>query len=351
MTDERQDIAARIQDAYHQNKPLNITAGNTKSFYGRTIDAEPLSVIQHTGITEYEPSELYISARGGTSLNEIEQTIQDENQILPFEPPHFGTTTTLGGCIASGLSGPRRASSGAVRDCILGTEIINGKGEYLCFGGKVMKNVAGYDVSRMMSGSLGTLGILMSITIRLLPKPQKEQTLIFSMPANDAILQMNKWANTPLPISASFYDGANLYIRLSGSATTLNRCEKDLGGELIDEHEMFWLNIKEQVHEFFLTELPLWRISVPSSSPNLNISGDTVMEWNGALRWYATEQNESHIREETQRAGGHATLFRGEHTQQKFHPLSDTAMKIHKNLNQVFDSAGILNPGKMYAEL
>lgn len=351
MTDTQQDIASRIQDAYQQKQPLEIIAGNTKSFYGRKIDAVPFSTLQHTGITEYEPSELYISARSGTTLKEIEQTILNNNQILPFEPPYFGSSATLGGCVASGLSGPRRATSGAVRDCILGTEIINGKGEYLRFGGKVMKNVAGYDVSRMMCGALGTLGVLMSITIRLLPKPQSEQTLVFSMSPDDSILHMNKWANTPMPISASFYDEVNLYIRLSGSASSIDKCVKEIGGDLVNSSDIFWMDIKEQTHKFFLTELPLWRICVPPNSPTLNISGDCVMEWNGALRWYVTEQSESEIRAEVLRVNGHAMLFRGENTQQKFHPLTDAAMRIQTNLKQAFDPVGILNPGKMYAEL
>ncbi len=350
MTDIKAEIASRVQDAYHNRHALLIEAGGTKHFYGRKNQGEHLSLLNHTGIVEYEPSELFITAHSGTSLTEIEQAVDSEKQMLPFEPPHFGSTATLGGMVAAGLSGPRRTSAGAVRDCILGAEIINGKGEYLQFGGKVMKNVAGYDISRLMCGALGTLGILMSITLRLIPKPTCEHTIAISLNTSDAILKMNEWANTPMPITATFYDGKDLYIRLSGSLSTIETCTEYIGGELIDWNDIFWTNIKEHGHEFFLTDLPLWRISVPPSTAPLNIPGPCVIEWDGALRWYATEANAEDIRFEVERMGGHACLFRGITTQQIFHPLSLVSINIHRKLKHAFDPAGILNPGRIYAE-
>ncbi len=351
MHDKRDEITSVIQDAYRQKQALVIKAGDTKNFYGRNIQAKTLSVANHTGILEYEPSELYITVKSGTPLVEIEQTITKENQIIPCESPHFGATATLGGMVASGLAGPRRVSAGAVRDCVLGTEIVNGKGEYLRFGGKVMKNVAGYDVSRLMCGALGTLGVLMCITIRLLPKPLYEHTVVIELDSHTAIKKMNQWAATPMPITATFYDGQDLYLRLSGSLSTIEACKKEIGGKTFDQNELFWTSVKEQTHEFFQTDLSLWRISVPPATGILNIPGDNVIEWSGALRWYVSDADEQLIRKEAEQVGGHACLFRGNTTEQRFHPLSHTSMKIHKNLKKTFDPAGILNPGKMYAEL
>ncbi len=350
MADIRTDIASQIEDAFERRQTLYIKAGDTKHFYGRKIQGKPLSLLKHAGITEYEPSELFIKACSGTPLNDIERLIATKNQMLPFEPPHFGFTTTLGGMIAAGLSGPRRLSAGGARDCILGIEIINGRGKYLRFGGKVMKNVAGYDVSRLMCGALGTLGVLMSVTLRLTPKPSCEQTVVMSFSNAGAIQKMNAWANTSMPITATFYDGNNLYIRLSGSLSTVNSCIKNIGGDLLDQNDMFWKNIKEQTHEFFVTDLPLWRISVPPNTAPLNIHGSHVMEWNGGLRWYTTDTDAKDIRAEVECFGGHACLFRGDATQQIFHPLSQASLNIHRKLKQAFDPAGILNPCKMYAE-
>jgi len=206
MSDLAEEIASKVKDACLQKQPLNIKAGNTKQFYGRNIQAKTLSLAEHKGIIEYEPSELYISARSGTSLHEINKAIGNENQMLPCEPASFGNTSTLGGMIACGLSGPRRAYTGSVRDCILGTEVINGNGDSLRFGGRVMKNVAGYDVSRLMCGALGTLGVITSVTVRLLPKPEHEETIALTLKEAAAIKIMNQWANTPMPISATFYN-------------------------------------------------------------------------------------------------------------------------------------------------
>ncbi len=351
MSDCSNEIASEIQNAFQQKQALHINAGRTKQFYGTSINAKSLSLAGHTGILEYEPSELYITARSGTCLSEIEQAVADQNQILPCEPPHFGTTATLGGAVACGLAGPRRVSAGSVRDCVLGIELLNGKGESLRFGGKVMKNVAGYDVSRLMCGALGTLGVLMSVSLRLLPKPESEQTIVLSLDYDSAINKLNHWASTPMPISASFYDGNELFIRLSSSATAIDACKRSIGGEIINNHDTLWNSIKEQTHDFFKSDKPLWRVSVPPNTSQLTIPGHNVIEWNGALRWYNSDADEKTIRAEAKRAGGQANLFKGDVTNQKFHPLPDTSMSLQKKLKQVFDPAKILNPGKIFTEL
>lgn len=350
MNDCRNDIASTVQHAYQKKTPLHISAGNTKHFYGRNIQAETLSLANHTGIIEYEPSELYITARSGTPLQEIEQIIAEHHQIIPCEPPYFGTAATLGGMVASGLSGPRRVYAGSVRDCILGAEIINGKGEILRFGGKVMKNVAGYDVSRLMCGALGTLGVLLSVSLRLLPNPVSEQTIALSLGSDEAIEKMSQWANTAMPVSATFFDGKTLYLRLSSSLSAIETCKRKIGGEVMDQDEMFWNNIKEHAHNFFASTKPLWRISVPANTQTLNLPGECAIEWNGALRWYFSDANETTIRSEAEHVGGNANLFKGGITENVFHPLTKPSMKIHKKLKQAMDPASILNPGKMFAE-
>ena len=350
MGDCNEEIASQVQDAFHSKTALQIQAGNTKAFYGRNIHGELLSLANHTGIIEYEPTELYMTARCGTPLREIEQTIDEQNQILPCEPPHFGSTATIGGMIAAGLAGPRRVFSGNVRDCMLGVEILNGEGQTLRFGGKVMKNVAGYDVSRLMCGALGTLGVLMSVTIRLLPKPTSEQTIALTMNSSSAIQKMNQWANSAMPITATFYDGNQLFIRISGSTSTIDVCRREIGGEIQNNNKNFWNTVKEQTHKFFNTKNSLWRISLPPSTKAFKINGNCAVEWNGALRWYDTTEDEKTIRTEAEQADGHACLFKGNTTEQVFHPLPDASMHLHKQLKHVLDPANILNPGKMFAE-
>jgi len=339
MSTRLTEIASEIESAYQSKTALQIQGGASKTFYGRPIGGQLLSVADHSGIVEYEPSELYIKAKNGTTLLEIENTISEKNQILPCEPPSFNSNATLGGVVASGLSGPRRAHSGSVRDCILGTQILNGKGELLHFGGKVMKNVAGYDASRLMCGALGTLGVLTEVTLRLLPKPEEELTLILKLSAEAAITKVNQWANSPLPISATFYDGQNLYIRLSGSQTSTTAALTTIGGESYPRHLEFWQSVKDQTHPFFHTDQSIWRISVPPSTPELSIAGEYIMEWNAGLRWYKSNLPDTELRNAVSNAGGHAT-----------YPISQATMNMHKNLKQIFDPAGILNPGRMFAE-
>ncbi len=350
VTDNREIIAARIRDAAEHKTALQLLGGNTKAWYGRDIQATPLCLAGHSGVVEYEPSELYITARCGTPLSTIEQVIAEENQMLPFEPPHFGATATLGGAIAAGLAGPRRISGGAVRDCMLGAEIINGKGEYLCFGGKVMKNVAGYDASRLMCGALGTLGALMSVTLRLLPRPQCEQTMVMAETPADAIRKMNAWARTPMPITATFHDGENLHVRLTGSSSAIEKCRDEIGGDRIESSAPLWDRVREQTHEVFAPGAPLWRVRVPPSTAPLDLPEPCAMEWNGALRWYSTQAEAATVRTVAREAGGQACRFRGPAIEQVFHPLPPALLKIHERLKHAFDPAGILNPGKMYPQ-
>ena len=273
--------------------------------------------------------------------------------MLAFEPPHFGGGATVGGMVAAGLSGPRRAAAGAVRDYVLGVTVMDARGTAMRFGGTVMKNVAGYDVSRLLAGSMGTLALILDASLKVLPLPVAEATLRFEMPEDKAIEALNRWAGRPLPISASAWNGGDLSLRLSGAAAAVRAACGKLGGERIEEGEAraFWSGIREHTDPFFRTEMPLWRLSVPSATPPLALQGAQMIEWGGALRWLATNADARTVREAARRAGGHATLFRGgDKSAGVFQPLEPVLAKIHRRLKASFDPEGIFNRGRLYPD-
>jgi len=261
---------------------------------------------------------------------------------------------TLGGCVAAGLSGPRRAHAGAVRDFVLGVRILDGTGQDLRFGGQVMKNVAGYDVSRLMAGSLGTLGVLLEVSLKVLPIPPAEATLRLACSAGEAITLMNQWSGRPLPITATSWRDGRLDVRLSGALPAVESAIAKIGGTRIDPGEAgaFWAGIREQTDPYYVGEPPLWRLSVKPTTPPLSLPGETLIEWGGALRWLKSRAEAPAIRDAARAAGGHATLFRaGDKSAGAFHPLPEGLMATHRRLKQAFDPAGILNPGRMYPGL
>ena len=346
-----QQLAETLRDSAANKTPLRIVGGGTKDFYGNPTTSEALSTSAYRGIVEYEPTELVITARAGTPLAEIEAAMKEKNQMLAFEPPHFGANSTLGGCIAAGLSGPRRPYAGAVRDLVLGVRILDGAGADLRFGGQVMKNVAGYDVSRLMAGAMGTLGVILEVSLKTLPLPATELTLHQQHNEVDAIRLMNEWAGQPLPISATAWCGGDLGIRLSGAASAVEAARKKLGGDVVDATQAatFWQGIRDHADPFFAKDETLWRLSVKSTAPAITLPGTQLIEWNGALRWLRTDASASDVRAAAQEAGGHATLFRhGKSEDGVFHPLSPTLAAIHRRLKKTFDPAGILNADRLY---
>jgi glycolate oxidase FAD binding subunit len=345
---------AAIASATASKRALRIRGGGSKDWYGQALQGEPLDTRGHIGIVAYDPTELVITARCGTPLVEIEDVLARENQMLAFEPPHFGAGSTIGGVVASGLSGPRRQAVGSVRDFVLGAVLMDGNGEVLHFGGQVMKNVAGYDVSRLLAGSLGTLGLILEVSLKVLPRPLLETTLRFEAGEADAIRRLNEWGGQPLPISASAWHGNLLIVRLSGAEPAINAARLRMGGEEVAQAEPFWAALREQANPFF-TDLAasenLWRLSVPSHVPPLSLPGEQLIEWGGAQRWLKTGAAATAIRTAVQQAGGHATLFRGgDRSAGVFHPLAPAVAKIHRNLKNAFDPAGIFNPGRMYPD-
>jgi glycolate oxidase FAD binding subunit len=296
-----------------------------------------------------------ITARCGTSLVEIESALAKENQMLAFEPPHFGATTTIGGVVAAGLSGPRRQAVGAVRDFVLGAVLMNGRGDVLHFGGQVMKNVAGYDISRLLAGSLGTLGLILEVSLKVLPRPFAETSLRFEINQADAIRRLNEWGSQPLPISASVWHDGMLMVRLSGAQAAIDAARKRMGGDLMPDAGNIWTELREQKHPFFKSAKEgadkVWRLSVPSIALPIELRGTQLIEWGGAQRWLKSDESAADIRTVTEKIGGHATLFHGDDKHVGvFHRLAPAIEKIHRNLKKEFDPSGIFNPGRMYAE-
>jgi len=357
-----QTLCDQIRAASADAAPLRIRGGGTKDFYGQALHGEPLELGALSGITDYAPSELVVTLRAGTPLAELEAVLAEKNQCLPFEPPHFGPRATVGGMVAAGLSGPARASVGAVRDHVLGCTLINGRGELLTFGGQVMKNVAGYDVSRLMVGAMGTLGVLTELSLKVLPRAPAEATLRFEMDEDAALRQLNVWGGQPLPLNASCWvrdAGAPLlFVRLRGAVAAVEAACATLGGvpqtsaSVADD----WEACREHRLPFFADppawDQCLWRVSVPQTAPALGLPHPQLIEWHGALRWlWAPASAAGAIRARALALGGHATLFRAAGVSDKgvgvFQPLAAPLARIHQNLRQQFDPAGIFNPGRI----
>lgn len=348
MSDFIADLCERVRGHSERKVALRIRGGGSKDFYGEASEGEPLDMAEYRGIVAYEPKELVLTVRAGTRLADVESELASQRQMLPFEPPHFGEAATIGGAVAAGLSGPRRPYAGAARDFVLGTRIVNGKGEDLSFGGRVIKNVAGYDVSRLMAGALGTLGVITEISFKVLPRPPAEATLEFEMGEESATLQANQWAGMPLPLSATAWEAGRLRVRLSGAQTAVDAARRKMGGEPIEAGD-YWRDLREHRLAFFSGDRPLWRISVPQTAEPLALPFAQLVEWGGGLRWMSGAADPLAVRSTAERAGGHATLFRGgDRGAGVFHPLNGPLMKIHKRLKDAFDPAGILNPNRMY---
>jgi glycolate oxidase FAD binding subunit len=341
------ELTERIRKAAAEKRPLRIRGGGSKDFYAYKLEGEPLDVAGYRGVVDYEPSELVLTARAGTPLAEIEATLAKGGQMLACEPPYFGPNATLGGCVASGLSGPRRASAGAVRDFVLGTRVLNGEGEDLRFGGQVMKNVAGFDVSRLMAGSFGTLGVILEISLKVLPTPEKEVTLRLGLDEAKAIETMNRWAGQPLPVSATCYTEGALSVRLSGSQLGVDAARARLGGDTVPNGPAFWRAVREQALDGMRGSL--WRLSVKPTTPPLGLHGTQVIEWNGSLRWIATDTPAEQVFEAARKAGGHATRFRGGNGTPIMR-MDPGVLALHKRLKAALDPDGIFGPHRLHAD-
>ena len=351
-------LVDQVQTARAQRMPLDIRGGGTKAFYGGEPVGEPLDLRPLAGISSYEPSELVVTVRAGTLLGTLEAVLAEQGQCLPFEPPRYAAGGTVGGMVAAGLAGPARAAVGGVRDYVLGATLLNGRAELLSFGGTVMKNVAGYDVSRVLAGSLGIFGVICEVSLKVLPLLPASVTLRLEMDAETAIRRLNEWGGQPLPLNASAWWDGTLVLRLSGAAAAVSAAQARIGGEAIEPPaaQAFWQGLRDHRDEFFVGAAKavdggagLWRLSVPATAPPLKLSGEQLLEWGGAQRWICTSAPAQALRDAAAAAGGHAVLFRARDKAgvATFAPLRPPLDRIHRELKRSFDPDAIFNPGRL----
>ncbi len=341
------ELQEQIQDALADGTTLAIQGSGSKHFLGQKIATDGvLSTQSLNEVIDYQPAELFVRARSGTPLKDIEALLAKQGQMLPFEPPSFGSEATLGGTVACGLSGPSRPWLGACRDFVLGCRLINGKAEELHFGGEVIKNVAGYDVSRLQSGAFGGLGLLLELSIKTLPAATREITLCQEADENRALQLFRQWSREPLPISGAAWYQGKVWVRLSGARAAVTEASTRIGGDRL-EKTTFWHALKEQQLPFFAHQQHLWRLSLPRAAGRLKLPGDYLLDWGGAQRWLFSNAPAAEIQQLAAAVGGHASSWRNG----PFHPLSDGVLAVHKNLKQAFDPKGILNPQRMYPGL
>lgn len=339
--DLTQEIADRVRAA---TGPLRIAGSGTKAWFGRAVAGEVLDVTGHSGIVDYDPSELVVTARAGTPLAEIEAAIAEHGQMLAFEPPAFGT---LGGAVATGLAGPRRPFTGAVRDYVLGVRVLDGRGDVLRFGGTVFKNVAGFDAFRLMSGAQGTLGVILDVSLRVTPRPRVEVSLVFEMASGPARDWVTGLMVRPLPLSGAFHDGERLHLRLSGGEAAVAQASAELGGEA--EGLELWSELRDLNHPALAGPV-LWRIALPQVAEVPALDGRLAWDWGGGQVWLSAAAADPRVWTQAAAAGGHATLMRGGNDQ-VFQPLEPALFKLHQRIKAALDPAGIFNPGRMYEGL
>ncbi len=390
-------LVQQVQEARAQRTALRLRGGDTKAFYGEAVAAPSGAGLTHevmdlrplAGISSYEPSELVVTVRAGTPLAELEAVLAERQQALAFEPPHFvsggkhgafaggatggaiggatggapreASAGTVGGMVAAGLAGPARAAVGGVRDFVLGATVLNGRAEVLSFGGQVMKNVAGYDVARALAGSLGTLGAILEVSLKVLPLPAATLTLRFDLDQAQALQRLNEWGGQPLPLNASAWWDGTLAVRLSGAVAAVQAAHQRLGGEVIPAAlaQVFWAGLRDQRDEFFVAAeqavhgtANLWRLSVPQTAPPLPLPGELLVEWGGAQRWLCTGIPAQAVRDACAAVGGHATLFRAQDKRAGvFAPLPPALLRIHQALKLAFDPDRVFNPGRLYPGL
>ncbi len=363
-TDWLAHAAALIRQANAQSRPLEITGSGSKAFYGHPVQADQsLSTLAYAGIVDYDPTELVVVARSGTLIQDLESVLAGAHQMLAFEPPRFGGKGTVGGMMATGLSGPRRMTAGAAKDFVLGMTVLDSLATPMRYGGTVMKNVAGYDLSRLHTGALGTLGLIVDVSLKVLPMPPAEETICFSVSAEESIQRTNAWLGQPLPISATSWANGRLAVRLSGAFAAVTSAREKLGGERMaaDQAANFWASLRDQRDDFFqvtpASPATLWRVALPSVTPHLAGLGEHQwIEWAGACRWVRTDLPAAEIRQMVQAHGGHATLFRPgfdgrQRTDSVFTALSTSIHNIHQRVKHELDPNRIFNPGRLYADL
>ena len=351
--DKTPELLERVQEALANNEPFNIVGGESKSFLGRRQALPDLHTREHTGVVNYEPTELVVTVRAGTPMTELNELLKKNGQMLPFEPPVLDSGT-IGGVIACGLSGPARPFAGSARDYVLGMRVINGQGKALRFGGEVMKNVAGYDAARLHVGAFGTLGVLLETSMKVLPLPEAQLTLQRELTQKSCTTNIVELMRQPLPITAAAIDGHTQTIRLSGSESAVNAAAKKCGGDVLDQGEAFWHSIREFTHPFFTDDKPVWRISVPEFTQPMDLDGEWLLDWAGAQRFVKTESHCDEIFAAAAKANGHATCYSQKQVDEStplFQPLTGAMLMLQKRVRNSFDEKRLFNPGRFHPEL
>ena len=341
--DREQEILAQVRAALAGNAPAWFRGGGSKSFLAGPYEGEPVDLAGHEGVVDYDPGELVITCRAGSRLEDIRALLAENGQHLPFEPPSLGEGATVGGAVACGLSGPARPWAGSLRDYLLGVRVVNGRGKALSFGGRVMKNVAGYDISRLMAGSRGTLGAILELSFKVLPLPARECTLAFECGQGEAIRRVADWSATPLPLSAAAWQDGRLLARLSGAAGETGKAAAQLGGDSIPDGDDYWRRLRELKLAFFERDDPLWRFSLPANAQPIGLSGEFLLDWGGAQRWYFGPETADEIFAAAEAAGGQARLFRGEAGGPRSSPQPPAMRALQERIRLAFDPQGLFN--------
>ncbi len=350
--DRSEVLVERVRAAIAQNRPLAPCGGGSKAFYGNPVAATALDVTQHRGILGYDPKERVLHVRAGTSLDEIDRVLARQNQMIAFDPPRYGPGTTIGGAVAAGLTGVRRPYGAAMRDHVLGVQFINGYGEIVDFGGQFVRSRGGFDLTRLLVGSLGTLGVILSLILRVTQQPERELTVVQELSAETALTRLVRLAGRSLPITGSCWHNGSLFLRLGGSAAAVDAAKNQIGGETLRPWDTFWQKVRDHALGFFAVDQPLWRFGLPPATPALGLGGEWLFEWDGQLRWLKGNERAGRIRQLVAASGGHATLFRGQLGDvEVFHPLSESVFATHRNVKLALDPQRIFNPGRMYFDL
>ena len=350
MPDRTPELREQVREAAAAGTPIAPIGTGSKGFLGNPCPVRPLSTAGHEGVIDYMPGELVVRVRAGTPLADLERVLAAEGQRLAFDPPVFPPGGTVGGALCAGLAGPGRPWLGSVRDHVLGLCMIDGKGEVLRFGGQVMKNVAGYDVSRTLCGSLGSLGLVLDVDLRVLPRPEKTVALHFELGAEAALAQLARWQRRPWPITGAAWVAGRLHVRLSGASAAVDAARRQLGGE--EERPAFWSALRDQSLEFFRhrESRTLWRLSVPAMAP---VTGheleDLLIDWGGAQRWVLADSEDEAPLRLARTLGGHAQRFRQSPPERPWQSLSPTLLWLNQQIKRSFDPAGIFNPGRLHA--
>lgn len=350
MKDISHELIERVKQAGADGSQLRIVGGGSKDFMGREAVGEPVSLAEHSGILSYQPIELVLTARAGTRLSDIKAALAEHNQMLAFEPPLFDGRATLGGTLACHLSGPSRPWSGSIRDHVLGIRLINGRAEELRFGGQVMKNVAGYDVSRMQAGAMGTLGIISEVSLKVMPKPAATLTLHQEMDAAQAIEEMNRLAGQAKPLTGACWFDNHLYLRLAGARSAVDSTVSQWSGSVLEDSYGLWEKLGEQQLDYFSGEAPLWRFSINSHAQHMLPQASWLLDWGGSQRWLRGDFAHDELEALAEGAGGQVSLYRGGNRQQDvFHTQPKALQQLHQRLKHAFDPDGIFNPGRLYS--